>query len=62
MESGEISARPASLDPPGPFSYTIGNYFEFADNKTGKRITFTKFYFIGTLEFEEEDTLSGVYK
>ena len=48
VESGEKSTRPASLDPPDPFSYTIGNYFEFTDFKTIRRKTFINFYFIVT--------------
>jgi len=48
VESGEKSTRPASLDPPDPFSYTIGNYFEFTDFKTVRRKTFINFYFTVT--------------
>ncbi len=48
VESGENSTRPASLDPPDPFNYTIGSYFEFGYNKAITEKTFIKVYVIGT--------------
>lgn len=61
MESGEISTQPASLDPPDPYNYTIGDYFKFAYLKTIKRKTFTKIFY-RYLKFYREDFLSGIYR
>ena len=59
MESGEITTRPASLDPPDPINYTIDNYFEFADFKTVAK-NFHKILFYRYLDFNDEEIVYGI--